>query len=119
VPAFYDLILSNYADQSTKIVYVGQSQGTSQFFVAGADESTKDYITSKTSRFFALNPIAYMTYISSTQDKFLTQYQYLLYSLANLIHFDQLANWGCLNPNTLMIKGLVWACDTFKGACDQ
>lgn len=119
VPTFYDLILSHYQDQSTKIIYAGQSQGTSQFFVAGADETTKTYIRSKTSRFFALNPIAYMTHIKSGQLKTFSHHAELLFGIAEFLGINNIVNWGCINPNTLTIKALVWACNTFKSACNE
>jgi len=51
VPANYKYILKHTGvDQ---ISYLGHSEGTSQFFAAGVDYRTKDFITKHTNKFVA------------------------------------------------------------------
>ena len=119
LPAFYRLILSQHQNLTTKIIYLGQSQGTTQFFVGGADNVTKKYIIGKTSRFFALSPVAYMTEIIGSTFRVLAKYNKQIYDTAEFLHIDQLLNYGCINPNNLVVQGLSLACKLFKSACNE
>jgi len=59
LPEFYKLILAHYNSNKTEIIYIGHSQGTSQFFVAAMDESTKNLIKSSTKKLIAISPIVF------------------------------------------------------------
>ena len=109
LPAMYDKVLDNYKDPSTKIIYVGESQGTTQFFVGGSDDLTKDYIRSKTSRFFAIDPVAYMTkanYFLTIQPRYTNQ----IYKSLEFFQIYDFTNWGCIDADNKFVKRIEGAC---------
>lgn len=95
LPAFYKLILSKYNDNTTKIIYIGHSQGTTQFFAAVADESTKKWVRSHTKKFIALAPIAYMTEIKDKEYLFLSKYVKQIEEMAKTAGVNNIMNFGC------------------------
>jgi pimeloyl-ACP methyl ester carboxylesterase len=68
-PANYKFILNHYKtdekEEYRQINYIGHSEGTSQMFVAGLDESTAEFMTKHTRSYVALAPVVYMDHVKS------------------------------------------------------
>ena len=119
IPAFYEKVLSNYTDDTTQIIYIGHSQGTSQFFAAGLDDSTKTYIKSHTKSFIALMPIVYMTEITDKSLKILAKYADLPERIVDFFGIDEIGNLGCFYPTDTAVIDINKFCSRFKNACDS
>ena len=89
VPAIYDSIFSKYEDQSKKIIYIGESQGATEFFVAGTEETTREYIRSKTSKFIAFDPVVYCTGINNSTFKWLASHLKIIYKYLGFLMNDK------------------------------
>jgi len=117
VPAWYKLILSKYDDENTKIIYIGHSQGTTQFFAAVADDSTKEYVRKYTKKFIAIAPIAYMTEIKDKEYLFLSKYVKLIDHITKLTGVDDVMDLGCFSPDTFVLKNFNKVCNAVPSAC--
>jgi pimeloyl-ACP methyl ester carboxylesterase len=116
LPAFYNYVLA--ATGVEKLTWIGHSMGTSQFFAAALDPTTRDLVNAHTEKFIALAPIVYMNHGGSTAIKFLAP-------IADVIKFAGdnfgLYDFGpspCLNePN--WAKVVTWMCKTLSILCDN
>jgi len=77
LPAFYQFIMD--ATGKDKITYFGHSEGTSQMFVGGVDEHSKDFLTKHTEKFFALAPVLFMKHVTSPVLQFVARFQVPIY----------------------------------------
>lgn len=121
LPAFYKLILSQSPyDENTKIIYNGHSEGTTQFFVAAIDESTKDYIKSKTLKFIAFAPIVYMTKVDNKILPMISKLSGAIANVTNALQIWNIPSLGCFDQNNAVIQGIVGACKLplVKNLCD-
>lgn len=76
VPAFYKKVLGE--TNQDQLIYIGHSQGTTQLFVAGLDDSTRLYIETHTLKFFALAPVVYLKHCGSNVIKFASQFNKII-----------------------------------------
>jgi len=77
LPAFYQFIMD--ATGKDKITYFGHSEGTSQMFVGGVDDHSKDFLTKHTEKFFALAPVLFMKHVTSPVLQFVARFQVPIY----------------------------------------
>jgi lysosomal acid lipase/cholesteryl ester hydrolase len=116
VPATLKFILAQTKVQ--KITWIGHSQGTSQFFAAALDKTTKDLVEAHVEKFIALAPIVFMNHLKSPMLSAITQadslmsrtfdffgiYEFLPSACQERPKWGDWIFWGCKN-------GFEWICD--------
>lgn len=118
VPAIYTKVLAESGKE--KLIYFGHSEGTSQMFVAGLDDSTRDFITAKTEKFFALAPVIFLNHVGSTLIDVAAKFNGIMYTLSSLIGLKELAPAECdIDHNRIWTEAVQWMCDNLKWFCDN
>lgn len=113
LPAFYKLVLAQYNNQ-TKVIYVGHSQGTSQFMSAALDESTKKMVKDNTKKFIAIAPIAILT---EMKEKAISVFKTKVVEVLEKFGVYELLSSGCGSPDYWPYKRLNQFCSYFRTAC--
>lgn len=114
VPAFYKFIMQKTGKD--KIIYFGHSEGTSQFFVGAVDDSSRDFITKHTAKFFGLAPIAFIKNTKSTVLRALSSVRWLIEPLFYIFGIYNIAPSVCHEP-VLVADFAQWFCDHFGFVC--
>lgn len=116
LPANYKYVLA--ATGVEKLTYIGHSMGTSQFFAAALDPTTRDLVNAHTEKFIALAPIVYMNYGGSLAIKFLAPIKDILKFAGDTIGMYDFFPSPCLNEPG-WAKLVTWACNTLSLLCDN
>lgn len=118
VPAFYNHVLTT--TKKDKLIYFGHSQGTSQMFVAGLDSTTKNMITQKTEKYFALAPVVFLNNCGSNMIKFASVFGNFSYAASTIFPIQEFAPATCDTKKYKIFTQLAqWTCDHFKILCDN
>jgi len=118
VKAFYNQVLTE--TKKDKLIYFGHSQGTSQMFVAGCDDLTRDYIEEHTLKFFALAPVVFLNHMGSDVIDFTAKFNGLIWDTAKVILSPEFAPASCdINAHSAFDTMLQYFCGTFRIFCDN
>jgi len=96
LPAFYQFIMDTTGKD--KITYFGHSEGTSQMFVGGVDDHSKDFLTKHTEKFIALAPVIFLRHVESPLLQFLASVNKILIPLWNKSQMYNFAPSLCHEP---------------------
>jgi len=116
LPAFYNYVLK--ATGAEKLTWIGHSQGTSQFFAAALDPTTRDLVNAHTEKFIALAPIVFMNYTGSLTLKFFTYAKELISFAGEGLGLWDIVPSPCLNEPK-WAEVVTWFCDKVSVLCDN
>lgn len=117
-PAFYKTVLAE--SKKDKLIYFGHSEGTSQMFVAGLDDTTRDYITAHTEKFIALAPVIFLDHCGSTVIDLTAKLNGLMYPVSQMFGIHEIAPAFCdVDHNKIWTEVVQFACNTVKIMCDN
>lgn len=121
LPAVYNKIVSQYHDKpDTKIIYIGHSQGTSQMFAGLTNplrDDVKTLLRDKTEIFIAVEPITYLTEVSSQLLKQGIVIEDAAAQFAKSLNINEVATAKCVK-NDSWLKILQYTCSVFNFMCD-
>jgi len=123
LPAFYKTILEEYSEKQ-KIIYIAHSQGTSQMFAACSstdtqDTKNKEFIISHTAKIFAIEPITYLSKVSTKVASFFSKFEQTIQELAEFFQIYEIAASPCSGGNQDIVRVEKWICSHFKEMCDE
>lgn len=118
VPAIYNKILE--VTKKDKLIYVGLSQGTTQFFVAGLEETKREYIEEHTFKYIALGPIVYMHHNANELLTTAAKFNKEIWAVVGLLPTQEIATSNCIidKSHETAIRLEQFICDRFKSICE-